>query len=258
MTSNVAVVLASSDNTVDVGTLIAHALSRAWLDCPYPKYVVLSTDAARWDDNSWQRLVAGRSDGWREELIAALACLEPSIQQVILILDDFLFLKPVDTELVAAVVRDAQHRGMGYVRLKPVDRSWLGNVLRRLTPLRIERLQPNEPYPSSLQIALWRRDHLLRMLTLPGTIWDFEHQYLPDEPHYAIAGARPIKYRHVVERGRWLGYAPRLFARVGLPFEPGDRPVWDRFYMMRSAVGRIRFGLFGYLPMRIKQVLRRD
>lgn len=252
---NVAVVLCSSDNTADVARQVVPSFARHWPDCPYPRFVVFSTAAARFDCAGWRRVDADSAAGWREELRNGLDRLGDQYEYLLLFLDDFLLVDHVESARLQRLVAQAQQVGADYLRLVPMQRSIWMRYLRRGS--RMIRIPDDEPYYSSLQLALWRRSHLLEMLRQPGSIWDFEHQRTPAGAHFAICEAPPCRYLHVVEKGRWMPYAPKLFAAARLPFVAGGRPLLGATYHGRHVLGKLRFALTGYGPMRARRFLAR-
>ena len=186
-----------------------------------------------------------------------LLALPADARHVLLMLDDFLVLAPVDTARAVSLINEAAHRHLPYLRLKPVERSIAGTIIGKLrTGAGIAALKSSEPYYASLQLALWRREHLLTMLSQPGSIWDFEYQRLPTQTHYAVTRTGPIRYLHVVEKGKWMSYAAKLFSRAGVPYEPGLRPIWGRRYMVLHMIRKMRFALFGYSFLRLRSFMK--
>lgn len=255
--SQTVVLLSSSDNTIDVGVQVAAAFDRLWPDCPYPRFALTTTAQRSWSIPGWNHLVAGQTLGWREELRLGLLALPASACHVLLVLDDFLVLAPVDTARVISLVKEAESRDLPYLRLKPVDRSIAGNLIWKVrTKPGIAVLKSSEPYYASLQLAVWRRNHLLTMLSHPGSIWDFEHQRMWTETHYAVTRRGPIRYVHVVEKGKWMPYAARAFSEAGVPFDRGMRTAWARRYMALHVIRKVRFALFGYSFMRLRYFMK--
>jgi len=255
--SQTVVLLSSSDNTIDVGVQIAAAFDRLWPDCPYTRFALTTSAQRPWPIPGWNHIVAGHALDWREELRLGLRALPAYARHVLLVLDDFLLLAPVDTAQVISLVEEAESRDLPYLRLKPVDRSIAGKLIWMLrTRPGIAALQSTEPYYASLQLALWRRKHLLTMLSQPGSIWDFENQRLSSQTHYAVTRKGPLRYMHVVEKGKWMPYAAKLFSRAGVLFERGLRPVWGRRYMILHMIRKLRFALFGYSFMRLRSFMK--
>lgn len=260
MSGAVGILVSSSDRTKDVFERVFAAFEKRWPDCPWPRYAGFTSPGAAGEPHAFTRIGADGPSGWRGELATQVARLPPSVEYVMLFLDDFLLLRRVDTKRVEAIVRQAIASGNAYTRLRAPERSvpvslWRG-ILRRLGGQELVELGRDEPYFSSLQIALWRRDHLLRSLEQSGSIWEFEHQVLPGARHYAVARS-VIDYRHLVERGEWRAYAPRLLRRAGVAFEPGQRKVRARRDDAAHVWQRLKFGVIGYSGMRLGRAVRR-
>jgi hypothetical protein len=242
--SRVGVFVSSSDNRRDVLDRILPSVVKFWPDCPYPLYVGLNSHGKPLPVGT--ALLAPVSD-WRHECSLQLAQIEE--EYLIVILDDFLIGAPVDQARLSDLVADSLTLNLPYLRLVPLGRS----LAARLTGWRpvemhpgIEKIRSRRPFYSSLQIAIWRRQHLLTLLQQPLSIWEFEHQCLPEWMHCAIKDRPPIAYRHLVERGRWLPDARSLLHRAGFPTELGERPVWPKSRYARLFLDQIRWTVLGY------------
>jgi hypothetical protein len=254
----ICIFISSSDRTCDVFLRTFAHFDRMWPTCPFRKFVGLTTETAAPSLLGFSVVPSAGEAGWPHELADQIRALPGDISFVLLLLDDFLLLEPVDEVKVARTVGEAIRRNLSYVRLKPVDRSLFVAMLRRARKFigapEVHRLSNNEPYFSSLQASLWKRDHLLASLEKAETIWHFEHLALAGVPHWAVA--RPVlHYRHVVERGIWQPYAAALFARVGVAFDPGKRPVRTSVEMLHHMWQKLKFGLIGFSGMRLKRTL---
>jgi hypothetical protein len=250
----VAVFVASSDNTVDVLRRVHPAIAKFWPDCPYNIYVGLNSQPSPSDRAT---AVYAAPSQWREELATQLRQLQED--WVILVLDDFLIRSEVNHLHLAQLVDVCIRNGWPYLRMIPIDRSLLSRLLRPKShdlPAGVEMIPAGYPYYSSLQIALWKKSHLLRLLGAPGNIWDFEHLEFPDAAHYAVTGPACIRYRHLVEKGRWLPDSAALLARAGLPAELGTRASWPGSVLWKQRIARWRFQIVGYSIMKMRRRLR--
>lgn len=252
--ANVCLLVSSSDNTADVLRQVAPALDKYWPDCPFERFVGVNTAAAA-DGLEFVPVKSPLLGGWRSEIAHQIAALPAQYTHILLLLDDFLLLEPVDTARVVGLVEAALRRDIAYLRLVPEERSLAGALAHRLSggdrdaEDGMAELPADTPYYSSLQASLWQRRHLAERLSAEGSIWDFELQR-GDAVHYAVAGPPALRYRHVVERGQWMADAPHLFARAGLPFRPGGRTLAG----MRRRLGylwqRGKFAILGYSVFR--------
>jgi hypothetical protein len=250
----VAVVVSSSDNTVDVFERVFPAIEKFWPDCPYEVYVGLNAQQSPF---AATRVLRAEPSEWRKELACQLRQI--SQEWVILVLDDFLFLGAVDQSRLSGLVQRCVEQDCPYLRLIPLDRPVFARLAHRLArppSQAVETIARGYPYYSSLQIALWKKTHLLQSLEAARGIWDFEHLESAAESHQAVVGEPCLKYRHVVEKGRWLPDAAALLARVGLESTLGTRNSWPSRVFWQQRIGRWRFQLTGYAVMKLKRKLR--
>jgi hypothetical protein len=242
--SRVAVFICSSDNRRDVLDRVLPSVAKFWPDRPYPLYVGL---------NSLDRplpigapRLAPPSE-WHRECSVQLAQI--AADYVIVVLDDFLIRAPVDQARLGELVDAAVTLDLAYLRLLPLGRSLPARLIGWRPPelkSGIERIRAHHPFYSGLQIAIWRKQHLLAMLQQPQSIWQFEHHRLPGSMHCAIKHCPPIVYRHLVERGRWLPDASSLLKQVGLATDLGNRPVWPKSKYAGFFLDQVRWVVLGY------------
>ena len=171
-------------------------------------------------------------------------------------LDDYLIQTPVDTERVVSIINYAINNNSMYLRLLPPARAFLtqlGNALKNhFKPAGFETLKTDAPYFASLQVALWDREHLKRMLRNATNIWEFENSYIPGVDHHAILEKPPIRYVHVVEKGKWQPHAASLFEQAGLSFDPSERPLHSLRHYLTLWINKIKFAVFGYSVFRLR------
>ncbi len=253
---SVAIFVCSSTNTVDVFNQVIPAFNRMWPDCPYPKFVGLNPPFSDDQEVNGFRAIISPQSGWRDELKAQIQKIESEFDHVILILDDFLVRSQVDSPALEALVKEAVQNQLPYLRLTPLRFSILAKGIDTLfLGLQIIRKIPSKtPYYSSLQIAVWNTKHLLSMLGFVGNIWQFEHQKIANKIHWAVVGKGPIDYRHMVEKGKWIPQAPKLFAKLELPFFVGSRGMWPTWVGIKLELDRIKFGIIGYSWVRFKSL----
>jgi hypothetical protein len=242
--SRLAVFICSADNRRDVLERTLPSVIKFWPDCPYPFYVGVNSHGRPLPVGT---PVIAPASQWHREFLLQLEQITEDY--VVVILDDFLFRAPVDQTRLSDLVADVVARDLAYLRLVPLGRSLPARLSGQRPPeLKpgIELIRARRPFYSSLQIAVWRRTHLLSMLRQPQSIWEFEHQWVPASVHCAIRDRPPIAYRHLVERGRWLPDARSLLQRAGLATDLGERPVWPNSRYARLFMDQVRWLVFGY------------
>jgi len=247
---NICLFISSSDNTLDILRQVIRSFDLCWTDCPFEKFVGLNSIV---DESlvSGFHPVSAPVSGWRMEVLEQILQLPAQFDHILLFLDDFLILSPVDTERLQKLLDKALRCEIEYFRLIPIRRAAIPRIARRTLRGSSQEMEPVEvqsPYYSSLQVALWKRSHLIDMLKLDGKhIWDFEYQEI---------GNPPIKYIHVVEKGKWQPYSRKFFRKLNLPFDPGDRIVSGRQAYLVLWLNSIKFEIVGYSAMRLKRYFR--
>ncbi len=200
MLSKTAILIPSCDKYSDLWRPFFHIFWQQWPDCPFPIY--LGSNEKTWPDTRIQCLSIGPDKSWCANLHDFLDNIEA--KRIIIFLDDFFLIRPIETAAVERMVRIAVEYNLGCLRLRPAPppskplhgKENLGVVLR------------GEPYRVSTQVAIWDVE-FLRLLAHPSfNIWEFEHKgtLIGDRlPKEVWAVYDPvIDYRHGVERGRWL------------------------------------------------------
>lgn len=240
----VAVFICGSDSRIDVLERTLPAVRKFWPACRYPIYVGLNSCNRPLPVGS--PILAPPSE-WRREFAQQLAQIDHD--HVLVLLDDFLIQAHVDQERLGRLVDAAVRLKLDYLRLIPLGRSLFARAMGwRPTEIApgIQRIGDEHPFYSALQIAIWRKRHLLSMLERPLSIWEFEHQSIREASHCAIAAGPPIAYSHLVERGRWLPYARSLLRDAGFVPELGARPSWPNSHYGQLWLDELRWIVLGY------------
>src|SRR5262245_29512916 len=131
-----------------VETVYANA-DTIWRDCKWPRKVGYA--AAPYGTNP--------CPDWADKI----ELLPSNIRYVLVLNNDFLITEPVDGHRLHTYANYAYLHNLAYVRLTPVMRNWFGRMVEvcRLKTKDLRTLQKWEPYYSSVDPALWRRDHLI-------------------------------------------------------------------------------------------------
>jgi hypothetical protein len=250
---NCCLFVSSSDNTFDVFSLVSGSVVRNWSSTDLAFYVGLNEQIA----DAPFRTIPAPVSGWRTELKTQINALPQKFQYIILLLDDFVFHDKIDSKALSRFLNLMSERELDYLRLKPLQRSLLGVFLLRFienlefSPDSVNKIDYKEPYYSSLQVTIWSRSHLIEMLTHCGSIWEFEHNVIVGSKHYAIT-KKLLNYEHLVEKGKWYKYAPRL-----LGFN--ETPRFDERGFVKSAMknskiwNKIKFGVLGYAFFKLRR-----
>jgi hypothetical protein len=247
--------VSSSDNTFDVFSLVSGNIVEKWSNEALDLFVGLNKNIAQ---PPFQTISAPVSS-WRTELEYQINALPEKFRYIILILDDFYFFEKVDLNKLTHFVNIVRARHIDYLRLKPLERSGLGKIFLFLRSLidnkdGIIQLGASEPYYSSLQVAIWDRTHLSKMLSQNGSIWEFEHKVINGSSCYAI-NQKFLKYEHLVEKGRWFKHAPNLlncFDHDSFTKRGFEQSLFNH----SKTCNRVKFFLFGYVFFRYRRMIK--
>lgn len=192
---------------------------------------------------------------WKDETIEQIKQLNTRCPgaDLILFLDDFILINSVNQNSLKNFLAIFKSNDMVYLRLTPFESSYAYKIYTRLINLgKLFLIVPkNHPYYSSLQVSIWNRSYLIKLLVQCKNIWDFENLCIPNTTHYCVTEAI-FKYKHVVEKGRWLNYASRICIKNSGFFNPGTRSFCKISYVFHKNVRFFSFIFFGYFIMRLK------
>ncbi|MGB8631539.1 MAG: hypothetical protein WCD69_19510 [Xanthobacteraceae bacterium] len=251
------ILVAASDRAKDIFEITFQNADSIWRDVNWRRYVGFTTKHP--DILGFKSLSAKSDVDWRGRVGDYLDNLPDEIRYVMLIIEDYLFISPINGMELNAVAEQICRRDLAYVRLVPVHRNLLAGIfeyLRRTMNKRSLRpLASWEPYYSSLEPAIWKRDYLRALVRQPGTVWEFEH-IVSAERHYAVW--RPVvRYVGIVAREKWHREAPRLLEQQGLSLGNSTRARQTVKFELRRIREKISFTMFGFLSFRIRRAFNR-
>ena len=247
----------SSDQGRDIFEIVFQKAETIWRDCDWPRFVGFTTQHP--DLYGFKALAAKGPFEWRQSVVDYLDALPEQIEYVLRIDEDALFMSPVNGSKLNAIADLMVRDNLSYVRLVPVTRNFTGraveNFKRMVDKRPLRPISSSEPYYSSVELAIWKRDYLRSLLRQPGTIWEFEHT-VTDVPHYAVW--EPVfEQDQIVIKGRWALRAPRQLARQGLSLADSKRELQSFGSFLRGVRERISFETAGFLSFRIRRRLNK-
>jgi hypothetical protein len=249
------VLVNSSDRARDIFEIVFRDAEKMWAGCEWPRFAGFTS--AQPDLYGFRSVAARGPSDWRTELADQLDALPPEIEYVMRLEDDALFFSPVDGHKLNAIADLMLSGNLACVRLLPVSRGLAGRCIeffrRRLDRSPLRAVSFDEPYYSSLVLAIWRRSYLRELLNRPGTVWDFEF-IVTNERHYAV-WEPVLDAAVIVTKGRWRRDAPRLLARQGLSLAASKREIQSLRSWLRGLRERFSFQMFGFLGFRIRRRL---
>lgn len=262
------VLVASSDNRKDIFDVCFANSEHIWKDCDWPRFVGFNSPHP--DQHGFSVVTAVPSGNWCEEVAQYVDALPAHVQYILLMVEDVLFMRPVNADKLNEVAHYIWSGGLHYVRLVPVRRNWLGRMWERGSdnkirlPMPFHVINPREPYYSSTEMVIWERNYLREQLDKPGDAWSFEH-HVSRHAHWAV-WETVFDQHQIVNKGYWNRRAPWYLAEsVGCPtfryagIIKGSitqtRPLqrWSSF--LRGEMQNLNFALFGFTSFRVKRWL---
>lgn len=255
--SRFCVFVSSSDRGRDIFEIVFQNAEKIWHGCDWPRYVGFTSKHP--DMYGFTAIAAKGPSNWQGELSDQLDKLPDHIKYVLRMDEDTLFMSPIDGSALNAIANLMALNDLSYVRLTPVMRNLCGRALeyfrRKLDKQPLRLISFSEPYYSSLELVVWKRDYLRSLLRRPGSIWELEH-VVTNERHYAVW--EPLVEQHqIVTRGKWSYLAPKLLARQGIALINSKREFQTFGSWARGLRERISFLIGGFLSFRVRRHLNR-
>jgi SAM-dependent methyltransferase len=213
--NNTAILLMSCQRYEQLWDPFFILLKRYWPDCPYKIY--FCTDFGRYP--GVETIEVGKDLGWVGNCKYALNKIQAA--RVILFQEDFLLTGKVDTITVHKLVKHAHDSSAACLRIMPVpgpSDTWLGCK-------DIGIIGPTDEYKMSLQLAIWDKKVLEKLLLDNESPWQLEvigtrRAAMRPEPFLSISKELPVPvpyYVTAVVKGEWQEAALELLDKEGIP-----------------------------------------
>jgi len=216
------VLVVSCDRYADLWPPFFELFWRRWPDCPGPVY--LGTNFAGSDDPRVRTLRIGADVTWASGVLEMLDQIDAPY--LIVMLEDFLLMDPVDNARIERLADIAIAEGLGCLRLYsifPPDVPVEGYPELGAFP-------PGSNWRITAQAAIWRTETLRRLLVPGFSAWDFEmvgSQMSDDMPDRIWGVINPaLVYDHGVEKGRWTPLGLSICRSAGVVPDLAKRPAF--------------------------------
>lgn len=224
------VLICSCDKYDDVWRPFFTLFFRYWPDCPYR--VNLMANERRYNDPRVRTLATDAAADWSTSLLQALRQIEAPY--VLLLVEDYLLQKPVETARIAALcaIAMAKRAACFHVYPDPRPRERFEGVEG------VGCIKAGAPFRVNTQAALWEKNYLMNLLKPGESGWDFEinataRSHADGRLYLSVDCAKrdaPLNYLCTgVVRGKWMPDAVRLCRREGVSLDLTRRKVgWAR------------------------------
>jgi hypothetical protein len=251
----IGILVCSCDEYADVWDPFFYLFKSKWDDCPYPLF--LSSVTKKYSNPAVHQILVGSRVGWGDGVLKALKLVlkTSSLKYIILMLDDYLLDKKVDTLSVSTCVKALDDLNGHYLRLipkPPPDRpvaqyDFIGEILK------------NSPYRTSLQVSIWRVGALMDLIQPNDTPWDMElfGSQRSNQYNGFYSSYKPIiSYLNGIERGLWVPESVQFLKNKGIFFDTSSRPVSNNIPIKANSFENIFNLLKRKMPLKHRMFLR--
>ena len=254
MPDSTSLLVVSCDAYRDLWEPFFTLLFRYWPDCPFPIY--LGSNHATYPDRRVAQLAIGEDRDWSSNLIKMLGSI--SSPGVLLLQEDFLIDRPVQTKKVTQLIEYANSKSAACLRLMPIpgpDEPCSGQP-------ELGVIRKGAAYRVSLQAAWWRKESLVAIARAGESPWQFENSgsrrsdALP-APFLSLRegiGFPLDYYTTAVFRGYWEPGAVALCRRENIPVDLRRRSIMP--LRMRAERSLRRMGVPDRLARMLASPLR--
>jgi len=176
---------------------------------------------------NWKYINNGEDISFSKSLVSYLEKIDD--EYILLMLDDFMILEEVDDEKIKKAFDFIKINNGMYLRLIPNPK---GDIKINKDFSKID-VKSYVPYVTSLQMAIWKKDFLKKLLEYNFSPWKFEikagktKESLENHDKFYVANYDFIKYTHFVEKGKFYPFLKDILEKEGLPLK-STRAFWSQ------------------------------
>lgn len=231
MKRNMEILVASFDGYSDIWSTFVEIFKKNWPDCSY-KIRMISNYL---DCEGIDTIKTGEEVDWSTRMLKALN--EVNEEYVLLLLEDYLIGKKVDSYSMRKILYSVIDEKMNYCRLTNFPRSRFTVPSEKYVPL-----YEDEEYAINLQAAIWKVSYLKDLLKkYPGNAWEFEVGILSESvkaEHVVLKGCYtmledPLNIVNGVLKGKWFPSAIKYFEKNGITIDTKNRKLLSRWQVIK-------------------------
>lgn len=224
------IIVDSFDGYSDLWPVFFAVFEKQWPDCPFD--IKLVSNFHTYKDICV--INVGLETSWSDRTLKALKQIET--EYIILLLEDYLFGKSINTEEINKALEFAKTQNIKYLRFTNIPKS------RFHTKEDIFPLYQDEEYAINLQAAIWKKDYLIEILEkYPGNAWEVEVALLRETvnaEHKVLEGCfgmqfDPLHIRNGVLKGKWFPKEIKYFKSIGIDVQWNERGKLNCLQVMK-------------------------
>ena len=222
MNEDCTVLVCSCDKYADLLEPFSVLWKKYWADCPFE--TVLVTESETENSLCFDRVVAcGKGLSWCNMLIKALDLIDTPY--VMMVLDDYFLVSPVDTEQILFRLEQAKKYDAANLRLIPNPMPEKRNSISGPEGLR-EYLK-NKAYCIATQTGIWNRGFLRNLAQGKESAWEFERHGSFDvgseQRALLVTQEKEFPFIDAVHKGYWEKFGVKCLEDNGIAFDFSKR-----------------------------------
>jgi len=246
MSNKFNILISSHAKANDIWYITDHFLKKYWKANLKITLGANGEDTKNYVPESWEYVNNGEDISFSKSLMSYLESIDE--EYFILMLDDFIILEEVDNVKIEKAFNFIRSNNGVYLRLVPNPKG----------DLRIDKdfskidVKSNVPYITSLQMAIWKKEFLIKLLSYDFSPWEFEvkagktNESLLNSDNFYVTNYNFITYTHFVEKGKLYPFLKDLLKKEGLPLNS------TRAFLSEEELKKIRDS---YLKKSIRKLL---
>ena len=218
--------ITSHSKSYDIWHITNHFLKKNWLDNNKIYLGANGEDRREFCPQDWIYINKGKDESFSKSLKSYIE--EINDEYFILMLDDFIILNEVSNDLIEKAFKFIKERNGVYLRLRPNPKGdkKIDNYFSAIN------VNNQVPYITALQMAIWKKDFLLKLLEYDFNPWEFEvkagktKEALENSDKFFVTNFDFINYTHFVEKGKFYPFIKEIFEKENLNVI-SNREFWD-------------------------------
>lgn len=256
MNSSFPLVIASYAKAYDFWHITDYFLKKYWNKNRRIYLGANGKDKKKFVPDNWKYINCGEDISFSKSLIDYLKSIDD--EYFILMLDDFMILEKVDNDKIEKAFNFIRSHDGVYLRLVPNPK---GEIKIDSDFSKID-VQSYVPYVTSLQMTIWKKDFLIKLLSYDFSPWEFEikagktKESLENRDNFYVTNYNFITYTHFVEKGKFYPFLKDILRKEGLPLK-SSRMFLSELELKKMKDSYLKKSIRNFLPSKYVNIVRK-
>ena len=251
------ILISSYYKSYDIWHITNYFLKKNWDDDNLKIYLGANGENKKeYCPENWIYINKGEDRSFSQSLKSYLEEIEE--EYFILMLDDFLILEKVNNDLINKAFEFIREKKGVYLRLVPNPKGDF-KIDKYFSKIDVKN---KVPYITSLQMAIWKKDFLIKLLEYDFNPWEFEvkagktKEALENSDKFFVTNFAFVKYTHFVEKGKFYPFIKELIQKENLQLI-GNRDFWKEEELIKFKESKIKKFIRSIIPNRYINNIRK-